>query len=133
MLLKYVMCMLHHIVQHCDENGMDSYNLAVCIAPSLLFNVANAVQPSADLKSVFTPTSVIEYLIKNAAGVFGEDVFYLLGDPLQTSKYHLDSGTDTDSMSSRFTLHLAFCKHVHCSGRRVCVCVCVRACARVHV
>ncbi|XP_041351847.1 uncharacterized protein LOC121370590 isoform X2 [Gigantopelta aegis] len=100
MLLKYVMCMLYQVLQHSNENDMDGYNLSVCIAPSMLFDINDPVQPITDPKSVFTPRALIEYLIENTVEVFGDDVIYLLGDPLDATKYRTDSGTDTDSMTS---------------------------------
>lgn len=35
-LLQHLVCVLHHILENADINKMDSYNLAVCIAPTLL-------------------------------------------------------------------------------------------------
>lgn len=36
LLLQHLVCVLHHIVESADTNKMDAYNLAVCIAPTLL-------------------------------------------------------------------------------------------------
>lgn len=35
-LLQHLVCVLHHILESADTNKMDSHNLAVCIAPTLL-------------------------------------------------------------------------------------------------
>lgn len=36
LLLQHLVCVLHHILENADKNKMDAYNLAVCIAPTLL-------------------------------------------------------------------------------------------------
>lgn len=36
LLLQHLVCVLHHILESADINKMDAYNLAVCIAPTLL-------------------------------------------------------------------------------------------------
>ena len=36
LLLQHLVCILHHILKNADTNKMDAYNLAVCIAPTLL-------------------------------------------------------------------------------------------------
>lgn len=36
LLLQHLVCILHHILENADTNKMDAYNLAVCIAPTLL-------------------------------------------------------------------------------------------------
>ena len=36
-LIRYVMCVLYHITQRCEENQMTSINLGICIGQSLLW------------------------------------------------------------------------------------------------
>lgn len=36
LLLQYLICVLHHILESADINKMDAHNLAVCIGPTLL-------------------------------------------------------------------------------------------------
>ncbi len=48
-LIRYVMCVLHHITQRSDENQMTSINLGICIGPSLLWpSVAADMAAQAD-------------------------------------------------------------------------------------
>lgn len=37
LLLRYLLAMLHAVQSHAHENQMTSFNLSVCIAPSLLW------------------------------------------------------------------------------------------------
>lgn len=36
LLLRNILCVLHHITERADTNKMDANNLALCIAPTLL-------------------------------------------------------------------------------------------------
>lgn len=71
---------------------MTSYNLSVCIAPSLLW-------PKAGQDPLATPANLVQYLIENAPQLFGEEnmnMFRYIGE----QKSRQDSGTDSDSMHS---------------------------------
>uniref|UniRef100_A0A674EU69 T cell activation RhoGTPase activating protein n=1 Tax=Salmo trutta TaxID=8032 RepID=A0A674EU69_SALTR len=77
LLLRNILCVLHHITESADANMMDANNLALCIAPTLL---------QKDIMSLDVPTveKVIEltqFLIEHCCDIFGEDVLSLLGDP----------------------------------------------------
>ncbi|KAK7107248.1 uncharacterized protein [Littorina saxatilis] len=90
-LLKRILCVLHHIQRESDTNKMNSFNLSLCISPSLLWHKNNI-----DLSS---GAPAVEFMIDKCADLFGEDVLRLLGDP-QQFKSRQDSGTDSDSMHS---------------------------------
>lgn len=58
---------------------MTSYNLAVCIGPSLLWNESSVVaDQEASSKTV---PQVIQFLIDNCQPVFGEDILNTFGHP----------------------------------------------------
>lgn len=70
---------------------MTSYNLAVCITPSILWSKEQVKDPMANQ----TPHKAIMYLIDNCGAVFGEETLHLFGDDKCR-----DSSTDSDSMHS---------------------------------
>lgn len=41
-LLRHLFNVLHYVSLHMDENNMNSYNLSICVAPSMLWSLANA-------------------------------------------------------------------------------------------
>lgn len=49
-LLRYLFGVLHNIVQQSSSNLMNAYNLAVCIAPSILWSATSC---SPELEPVF--------------------------------------------------------------------------------
>ncbi|XP_030642399.1 rho GTPase-activating protein 20 [Chanos chanos] len=70
LLLKFVVAMLHHIQSNAEHNQMNSYNLSVCIAPSLLWG--RKLQPQGeDTKKV---CELVCFLIDNCSAVFGDDI-----------------------------------------------------------
>ncbi|XP_021380052.1 uncharacterized protein LOC110467302 isoform X3 [Mizuhopecten yessoensis] len=95
-LLRHLMCVLYYIDKRSSVNLMTAYNLAVCIAPSILWSRAQT-DPLKDLAST-TPLSIVTYLIKNSAQVFGEESLLLFGNPCDQKRQ--DSSTDSDSMHS---------------------------------
>ncbi|XP_033741354.1 rho GTPase-activating protein 20-like isoform X1 [Pecten maximus] len=95
-LLRHLMCVLYYIEKRSSENLMTAYNLAVCIAPSILWSRAHT-DPLKDLAST-TPLSIVAYLIKNCGEVFGEESLGLFGNPCDQKRQ--DSSTDSDSMHS---------------------------------
>ncbi|XP_067676153.1 serine-rich adhesin for platelets-like isoform X1 [Haliotis asinina] len=96
LLLKFLMSVLYQIDHHQDVNMMTANNISVCIAPSLLWqkhdDMANY---SVNVSSV---VAVVEFMIKNACSVFGDDTPHLLGEV--DHKMRQDSGTDSDSLNN---------------------------------
>ncbi|KAI4883298.1 hypothetical protein NFI96_024398, partial [Prochilodus magdalenae] len=82
LLLKHVIAMLHCIQSHADHNQMTSSNLAVCIAPSLLWS-SSSVTLREDTKKV---CDVVCFLIDNCCSVFGDDITSLIDLPLDSRR-----------------------------------------------
>uniref|UniRef100_A0A4W5MIH5 Rho-GAP domain-containing protein n=1 Tax=Hucho hucho TaxID=62062 RepID=A0A4W5MIH5_9TELE len=77
LLLRNILCVLHHITESADANKMDANNLALCIAPSLLEKDIM----SLDVQTVEKVAELTQFLIEHCCEIFGEDVLSLLGDP----------------------------------------------------
>lgn len=77
--LRYLFGVLHNIEQHSLSNQMTAFNLAVCIAPSILWPPASS---SPELENEFTKkvSLLIQFLIENCCRVFGEEIASLLGE-----------------------------------------------------
>ncbi|XP_072543546.1 T cell activation RhoGTPase activating protein b isoform X1 [Salminus brasiliensis] len=91
LLLQYVLCLLRHIAQRSESNKMDTKNLAVCIAPTLLQDSSHIMEVS----KVEKVTNLTQFLIENCCEIFGENILSLLGDPEEE-----ELGDNSDSMSS---------------------------------
>ncbi|XP_053451891.1 rho GTPase-activating protein 20 [Nycticebus coucang] len=72
-LLRYLFGVLHNIEQHSSSNQMNAFNLAVCIAPSVLWPPTSC---SPELENEFTKkiTLLLQFLIENCCRIFGEDI-----------------------------------------------------------
>lgn len=91
LLLQYVLCLLHHIAQRSKSNKMDTKNLAVCIAPTLLQDSSQMME----VNKVEKVTNLTQFLIENCCKIFGKKILALLGDPDEE-----ELGDNSDSMSS---------------------------------
>ncbi|XP_036430288.1 rho GTPase-activating protein 20 [Colossoma macropomum] len=74
LLLKHVIAMLHCVQSRADHNQMNSSNLAVCIAPSLLWS-SSLLTLQEDTKKV---CDLVRFLIDNCHSVFGDDITSLI-------------------------------------------------------
>uniref|UniRef100_A0A667GHX0 Rho GTPase activating protein 20 n=1 Tax=Lynx canadensis TaxID=61383 RepID=A0A667GHX0_LYNCA len=78
-LLRYLFGILHNIEQCSSSNQMTAFNLAVCIAPSILWPPTSC---SPELENEFTKkvSLLIQFLIENCCRIFGEEITSLLGE-----------------------------------------------------
>ncbi|XP_029281794.1 T cell activation RhoGTPase activating protein b isoform X1 [Cottoperca gobio] len=94
LLTQHLVCVLHHILENADNNKMDAYNLAVCIAPTLLQLDGTPLDEQKEkMKKV---TELTQFLIEHCE-ILGENIPNLLdtdeADSL-TSQHH-DSAYDS--------------------------------------
>lgn len=75
-LLYYLFGVLHCIEQRSDTNQMTAFNLAVCIAPSLLW-LPNLSSPEAEGEFTRKVSVLVQFLIENYCTIFGEDLSLL--------------------------------------------------------
>ncbi|XP_021526790.2 rho GTPase-activating protein 20 isoform X1 [Aotus nancymaae] len=78
-LLRYLFGVLHNIEQHSSSNQMTAFNLAVCVAPSILWPPTSS---SPELENEFTKkvSLLIQFLIENCCRIFGEEITSLFGE-----------------------------------------------------
>ncbi|XP_059212254.1 T cell activation RhoGTPase activating protein b [Centropristis striata] len=93
LLLQHLVCVLHHILENADTNKMDAYNLAVCIAPTLLqLDVTPLDEQKEQMKKV---TELTQFLIEHCE-ILGENIPNLLDtDDDSLSSQHHDSAYDS--------------------------------------
>ncbi|XP_061563134.1 T cell activation RhoGTPase activating protein b [Cololabis saira] len=84
LLLQYLVCILHHILESADINKMDAHNLAVCIGPTLL--QLDDTPLDGQREKMQKVTELTQFLIENYE-ILGENIPSLLA-------------TDEDSLSS---------------------------------
>ncbi|XP_053912500.1 rho GTPase-activating protein 20 isoform X1 [Cuculus canorus] len=94
-LLRYIFGVLHGIEMRSEENQMNAFNLAICIAPSLLWPPTSS---SPDIESEFTKkiSSLVQFLTENCCRIFGDEITSLFGEILMTCKR--ENGSDAASL-----------------------------------
>uniref|UniRef100_A0A8C3PBB2 Rho GTPase-activating protein 20 n=1 Tax=Chrysemys picta bellii TaxID=8478 RepID=A0A8C3PBB2_CHRPI len=94
-LLRYLFGVLHSIEKQSEDNQMTAFNLAVCIAPSMLWPPAPS---SPETESEFTKkvSVLVQFLIENCCRIFGEEISTLFGDIL----IRCDNREDGSDLSS---------------------------------
>ncbi|XP_071997470.1 T-cell activation Rho GTPase-activating protein-like isoform X3 [Engystomops pustulosus] len=78
-MLQHLICVLHHISKASDINKMDSRNLAVCIAPTMLIPQVDKELPLEILKELNEKvTALVEFFIDHCFELFGENISQLI-------------------------------------------------------
>ncbi|XP_063793135.1 rho GTPase-activating protein 20-like isoform X2 [Pseudophryne corroboree] len=86
-LLQHLFAVLTHIEENSEENQMTASNLALCIAPTMLW-LPTVNDPEEESKSTKKVALLIQFLIENYQLIFGQDA-----ESLFTKHKNQDSGT----------------------------------------
>ncbi|TRY97098.1 hypothetical protein DNTS_027287 [Danionella cerebrum] len=95
LLLTYTLAMLHHIQLNGEQNQMNSFNLAVCIAPSFLWNS----KLKCEEKDARKVCDLVHVLIDNCCALFGDEIISLLKDLTEDNRSNLGSVGSLHQMS----------------------------------
>ncbi|XP_068165469.1 rho GTPase-activating protein 20-like isoform X2 [Antennarius striatus] len=82
-LLRYLLAMLHGIQGNAQENQMTSFNLSVCIAPSLLWPPTAPSSPEVEGEGTKKVCELVKFMIEHCQQILGEDPTSLFGGPPQ--------------------------------------------------
>ncbi|XP_035182341.1 rho GTPase-activating protein 20-like isoform X2 [Oxyura jamaicensis] len=72
-LLRHLFGVLHHIEQNSRVNQMNAFNLALCIAPNMLW-LPSPTGPEEESRSTKKVAMLVQFLIENSAEIFGGDI-----------------------------------------------------------
>ncbi|XP_047665449.1 uncharacterized protein arhgap20b isoform X2 [Tachysurus fulvidraco] len=93
-LLCYVFGVLHHIHTHSDMNQMTASNLALCIAPNMLWR-RTTLHPEQDNQSTLEVAALVCFLIENTPSIFGDEAEKVFTALLDTAQENEDLTVDT--------------------------------------
>ncbi|XP_061546603.1 rho GTPase-activating protein 20-like [Phycodurus eques] len=79
LLLRYLLAVLHVIRGNAHENQMTSFNLAVCIAPSMLWPPGALCSPEAENEGTRKVCDLVKFMIEHCQQILGEEPFSLFG------------------------------------------------------
>ena len=88
------MCVLYHIQRFSENNNMNSYNLSICVSPSILWPITQNKSPAPDQVNLTSDT--ICFLIENYLEIFSAENEYILGSESDIDLYE-GQGEDSDS------------------------------------
>ncbi|KFQ69522.1 Rho GTPase-activating protein 20, partial [Phaethon lepturus] len=72
-LLRHLFGVLHHIEQNSGVNQMNAFNLALCIAPNMLW-LPSPTGPEEESRSTKKVALLVQFLIENSGEIFGGDI-----------------------------------------------------------
>ena len=78
LLLKGFTCVLHRISEHAETNGMNPFNLGLCVSNSLFKTESTTITSGKQEADVMS--SIVEFLIQNCSPLFGSDIFTCIID-----------------------------------------------------
>ncbi|XP_016143724.1 uncharacterized protein arhgap20b [Sinocyclocheilus grahami] len=88
-LLCHLFGVLHRIHTHSEVNQMTATNLALCIAPNMLWRTSQ-ISPDKEGQSVLQVAALIQYLIENTPAIFGDDLESLFPRQMNTEQETCD-------------------------------------------
>ncbi|KAK1876468.1 Rho GTPase-activating protein 20 [Dissostichus eleginoides] len=119
LLLRYLLAMLRGIQGNAHENQMTSFNLSVCIAPSMLWAPGAPCSPEVEGEETKRVCELVKFMIEHCQQILGEDPSSLFGGPPQRLTdemgsdswlYHLtDSSYDSLENELDVSSSLGFC------------------------
>nr|XP_060611985.1 rho GTPase-activating protein 20-like [Anolis sagrei ordinatus] len=88
-LLRHLFGVLHRIEQNATENQMTAFNLALCIAPNMLW-LPSPTGPEEESKSTKKVAFLVQFLIENSTEIFGRDIASLFQRPERKKSKSVD-------------------------------------------
>lgn len=77
-LLKGFICVLHRISENAESNGMNPFNLGLCVSNSLFKTESTTITSGKQEADVMS--SIVEFLIQNCSPLFGSDILTCITD-----------------------------------------------------
>nr|XP_057906929.1 rho GTPase-activating protein 20-like isoform X1 [Doryrhamphus excisus] len=93
-LLRYLLAVLCSIQGNAQENQMTSFNLAVCIAPSMLWPPGALCSPEAENEGTRKVCDLVKFMIEHCQQILGEDPSSLFGGLPQRLCTEEETGSD---------------------------------------
>ncbi|XP_018419755.1 PREDICTED: rho GTPase-activating protein 20-like [Nanorana parkeri] len=97
-LLQHLFAVLNHIGKNSEENQMTALNLALCIAPNMLW-LPTGGDPEEESKSTKKVAGLVQFIIENYSLIFEQDASLLF------NKHRQQESGSTDDLADIHMIH----------------------------
>ncbi|XP_069749074.1 rho GTPase-activating protein 20 isoform X2 [Narcine bancroftii] len=101
-LLRHLFGVLHRIEKHSEENQMTAFNLALCIAPNMLW-LPSAMSPEEESKCTRKVAILVQFMIENSYRIFGNGLNSLFGESQDVQHSNSEDSLDVDSIHPQYS------------------------------
>ncbi|XP_078403553.1 rho GTPase-activating protein 20 isoform X1 [Cetorhinus maximus] len=102
LLLRHLFGVLHHIERNSEENQMTAFNLALCIAPNMLW-LPSPVGPEEESKCTRKVAILVQFMIENSYQIFGSGLNSLFGGSRDVQRGDSKDSLDVDLLQPRYS------------------------------
>ncbi|XP_078066476.1 rho GTPase-activating protein 20 [Mustelus asterias] len=93
LLLRHLFGVLHQIERNSEENQMTAFNLALCIAPNMLW-LPSPMGPEEESKCTRKVAILVQFMIENSYRIFGSGLNSLFGGSGDVQREHSEDSLD---------------------------------------
>ncbi|XP_078268138.1 rho GTPase-activating protein 20 isoform X2 [Rhinoraja longicauda] len=102
LLLRHLFGVLHHIEKNSEENQMTAFNLALCIAPNMLW-LPSPMSAEEESKCTSKVAILVQFMIENTHQIFGSGLSSLFGGSQDVQHSNSKDSLDVDSMQPQYS------------------------------
>ncbi|XP_067903513.1 rho GTPase-activating protein 20 isoform X2 [Heterodontus francisci] len=102
LLLRHLFGVLHHIEKNSEENQMTAFNLALCIAPNMLW-LPSPMGPEEESKCTRKVAILVQFMIENTYRIFGSGLNSLFGRSGDVQRGNSEDSLDVDLLQPQYS------------------------------
>ncbi|XP_051877645.1 rho GTPase-activating protein 20 isoform X2 [Pristis pectinata] len=102
LLLRHLFGVLNRIEKNSEENQMTAFNLALCIAPNMLW-LPSPMSPEEESKCTRKVAILVQFMIENSYQIFGSGLNSLFGRSQDVQHGNSEDSLDVDSIQPQYS------------------------------
>ncbi|GCC29507.1 rho GTPase-activating protein 20 isoform X1 [Chiloscyllium punctatum] len=102
LLLRHLFAVLHHIEKNSEENQMTAFNLALCIAPNMLW-LPSPLGPEEESKCTRKVAILVQFMIENSYRIFGSGLNSLFGESGDVQRGNSEDSLDIGLLQPQYS------------------------------
>ncbi|XP_048461447.1 rho GTPase-activating protein 20 isoform X2 [Rhincodon typus] len=102
LLLRHLFAVLHHIEKNSEENQMTAFNLALCIAPNMLW-LPSPLGPEEESKCTRKVAILVQFMIENSCRIFGSGLNSLFGESGDVQQGNSEDSLDIGLLQPQYS------------------------------